>query len=143
MALRDFLDLPAEIRNTIYSYALAADIGVKYVAKRHAFANSLRGEYETHGRLYSLDSGKTRPKFTFQDILRAPRNQTIRTPKFNQLQFVDRQLYAETRNLMMQYNDLTATNEHFLHLIQNFPAAYYKDLRVMKLTDNLHVKVIN
>jgi hypothetical protein len=120
--------LPGEIRNAIYAYALTAKSGVICVVRNHA-SNNFKDENRC-GRLQSHDRALLQSR---EDI--APNESSYEA---NQLKFVNRQLYSETHNLTLRYNDLTvSTADHFSHLIESLPDSNYASLRIVTLSKSI------
>lgn len=88
----DFLRLPGEIRNAIYAYTLTIQKGLMYYY----------GKDEV-GRLYDIGFS------LLEDEARTSQNKYHSEENFleaNQLKYTNRQLYAETRGLVLRYNHI-------------------------------------
>jgi hypothetical protein len=115
-----FLDLPGEIRNIIYEYALSSLNGAQYT------------QCSRHGAHV-----ENRDFWLVANDLRHMRNKHHRASNFrelNQLKFVNRQLYRETRALVLRYNDITFNDVVALALfLRSCPTSQYQRLRTFNL----------
>ncbi|KAF1916021.1 hypothetical protein BDU57DRAFT_538362 [Ampelomyces quisqualis] len=87
------LDLPAELRNKIFEYALTCPNGL-------------------HVRTLAIPS----KRLAWRHILLAAHDQHLdllsRSNEFNQLKFVNKQLYLETAHTELKHNNITATTKY-------------------------------
>jgi hypothetical protein len=106
-----FLRLPAELRNLIYEYALTADTHQLYY--RDAMASkSVPTEIteNINGKLTTRKTTYDKRVVTLYESASADGVKlclgSTTTTDFNQLKYVCKQLYSETKRLPLQYNDV-------------------------------------
>lgn len=118
------LQLPGELRNAIYAYALTMDNDILYFENTSGCGRLLNGDYWILPRSYwvRVNSGERHPK-VFREV--------------NQLKFVNRQLYHETKTLTMKHNVLSFSSAKLLaSFISRFPAA--EEIRCLTLHNAFH-----
>jgi hypothetical protein len=94
-----FFRIPAELRNGIYEYALTEDLPIRF--DRPIRVDS-RG-FGLHG-VWSRQISKAPGNRDLSTFVSALSNPLL---EINQLRFVNKHLYAETRGLALRYNDLS------------------------------------
>lgn len=138
-----FLDLPAEIRNTIYNYALYDPSGINFVGtyqKKRRVAARVSAEYASNasGRYYSPTS-----KRVVEDVLDADGDHTSLVPS---LLAVNKQIYSEGIDILYG-NQLTFIDSFALYsfLINLGPtrAQRLKKLRILGWLHSRGLKVYN
>jgi hypothetical protein len=128
-----FLELPGELRNTIYSYALSEPAGLRF-----------RQDDYCIGRLESMDSPV--PPRQLVSIMTCKTEAMVRkdvarnaSRVANQLQYVNKELRRETRGLGIRYNDLFFEQLHdALLFIDICPQEVIQYLGTLKLIKGLY-----
>ncbi|EUC31004.1 hypothetical protein COCCADRAFT_38837 [Bipolaris zeicola 26-R-13] len=137
-----FLDLPAEIRNTIYNYTLCDPSGIKFVGtyhKKRRVATRVSTKYPSSGGRYDSPTSKR----VVEDVLDADGNYTPLVPS---LLAVNKQIYSEGIDILYG-NQLTFADSFALYsfLINLGPARAQrlKKLRVLGWLHSRGLKVYN
>jgi hypothetical protein len=104
-----FLDMPAEIRNRIYHYAMTSTTSVLELrmppTQKTTQLNVTARQYQpTTSALLQAKRGISRP------ILMSGSGDGLDV-EFNQLKFVNKQLYQETAGIEIQSNDIVVTHQ--------------------------------
>ncbi|PSN61507.1 hypothetical protein BS50DRAFT_680913 [Corynespora cassiicola Philippines] len=96
-----FLDLPGEIRNRIYEYALASDSG------QLDYRITLHLRFQDYNRLKETAVAKKENLIMRKrSIIPAPMHGKI---EFNRLEYVCKQLHKETAGIELKYNEVVFT----------------------------------
>ncbi|KAH9861886.1 hypothetical protein IAQ61_010087 [Plenodomus lingam] len=112
MAPPNLLDLPPEIRNYIYEYALVSETGSLFY--RDPQEMELPPE-ETEARVTKRENTGTKILFAYYKAPSVSRIHLCETgeshTEMNQLKYVCRQLHHETKRLEMRYNNLVCQED--------------------------------
>ncbi|CAO2652285.1 Nn.00g005680.m01.CDS01 [Neocucurbitaria sp. VM-36] len=109
-----FLELPAELRCMIYEFSLSQAEGIQY-------------RPGSDGKTFKQRTKGSMPNSSESDA--------------NQLKYVSRQLFRETRDLEIRYNDLYfKTFEEAVKFLEIYPKADYRHLRIIDIDETLFAR---
>jgi hypothetical protein len=118
-----FFRIPTELRSIIYKYALTEDKPLSLKKPRdHAIYSALwpRLGYRHHLQILTTDSSHP--------------HGVRKIPEANQLRFVNKQMYRETRGLSLRYNDLIfSTVEDADYFFEHCATAHLTKLRLVNI----------